>query len=62
MAMPVTDVRVKPRTRSMHRFDIEVEDSHNYLVDGVVVHNSPEVTPEGGPEVLLVDSSRYPSD
>jgi recombination protein RecA len=47
MAMPVTDVRVKPRTRSMHRFDIEVEDSHNYLVDGVVVHNSPEVTPGG---------------
>ncbi len=47
MAMPVTDVRVKPQTRSMHRFDIEVEDSHNYLVDGVMVHNSPEVTPGG---------------
>ncbi len=47
MAMPVTDVRVKPKTRSMHRFDIEVEDSHNYLVDGVMVHNSPEVTPGG---------------
>jgi recombination protein RecA len=47
MAMPVTNVRVKPKTRSMHRFDIEVEDSHNYLVDGVVVHNSPEVTPGG---------------
>jgi len=42
VAMPVTDIRVKPKTRSMHRFDIEVEDSHNYLVDGVVVHNSPE--------------------
>jgi recombination protein RecA len=47
VAMPVTDVRVKPKTRSMHRFDIEVEDSHNYLVDGVVVHNSPEITPGG---------------
>ncbi|MGD0055203.1 MAG: recombinase RecA [Acidimicrobiales bacterium] len=45
--MPVTDVRVKPKTRSMNRFDIEVEDSHNYLVDGVMVHNSPEVTPGG---------------
>ena len=42
-----TDIHVKPPTRSMHRFDIEVEDSHNYLVDGVVVHNSPEVTPGG---------------
>jgi recombination protein RecA len=47
MAMPVTDVRVKPKTRSMHRFDIEVEGSHNYFVDGVMVHNSPEVTPGG---------------
>jgi recombination protein RecA len=47
VALPVTDIHVKPPTRSMHRFDIEVEDSHNYLVDGVVVHNSPEVTPGG---------------
>jgi recombination protein RecA len=45
--MPVTDVRVKPKTRSMNRFDIEVEGSHNYFVDGVMVHNSPEVTPGG---------------
>jgi recombination protein RecA len=44
---PVLDVRVKPRTRSMHRFDIEVEDTHNYLADGVVVHNSPETTTGG---------------
>ncbi|HXX91721.1 MAG TPA: recombinase RecA [Acidimicrobiales bacterium] len=47
VAMPITDIHVKPRTRSMRRFDIEVEGSHNYLVDGVVVHNSPEVTPGG---------------
>jgi recombination protein RecA len=47
MPMPVVDIRVKPKTRSMSRFDIEVEDSHNYLVDGVMVHNSPEVTPGG---------------
>jgi recombination protein RecA len=47
MALPVTGIHRKPPTRSMRRFDIEVEDSHNYLVDGVVVHNSPEVTPGG---------------
>jgi recombination protein RecA len=47
VALPITDIHVKPPTRSMRRFDIEVEDSHNYLVDGVVVHNSPEVTPGG---------------
>ncbi|HUM18084.1 MAG TPA: recombinase RecA [Candidatus Nitrosotalea sp.] len=38
---------VKPRTRSMHRYDIEVEGNHTYLVDGVVVHNSPETTTGG---------------
>ena len=30
-----------------HRFDIEVEGTHNYFVDGVMVHNSPETTPGG---------------
>jgi recombination protein RecA len=45
--MPIMSIGVKPPTRSMHRFDIEVEDTHNYLVDGVVVHNSPETTPGG---------------
>jgi recombination protein RecA len=47
MALPVIDVQVKEPGRSMHRYDIEVEGSHNYLVNGVVVHNSPEVTPGG---------------
>jgi len=47
VAMPVLKIEPKPRSRSMHRFDIEVEGSHNYLVDGVVVHNSPETTPGG---------------
>jgi recombination protein RecA len=44
---PITDIYVKPRTRSMNRFDIEVEGSHNYFADGVMVHNSPETTPGG---------------
>jgi recombination protein RecA len=43
----VTAVKVKPKTRSMQRFDIEVEGSHNYLADGVIVHNSPETTTGG---------------
>ncbi|MFN2544784.1 MAG: recombinase RecA [Actinomycetota bacterium] len=47
MPMPVLGIKWKPKTRSMRRFDIEVEGSHNYLVDGVVVHNSPETTPGG---------------
>jgi recombination protein RecA len=47
MALPVTGIDVKSQGRSMHRYDIEVEHSHNYLVDGVVVHNSPETTPGG---------------
>ena len=43
----ILDVRVKPRSRSMNRFDIEVEGNHNYFVDGVMVHNSPETTTGG---------------
>jgi recombination protein RecA len=43
----VLDVHVKPKTRSMNRFDIEVEGNHNYFVDGVMVHNSPETTTGG---------------
>jgi recombination protein RecA len=47
MPLPIVKIAPKPKTRSMHRFDIEVEGSHNYLADGVVVHNSPETTPGG---------------
>jgi recombination protein RecA len=47
MPMPVLAVEPKPPYGSTHRFDIEVEGSHNYLADGVVVHNSPETTPGG---------------
>jgi recombination protein RecA len=38
---------VKPPTRSMRRFDLEVEGHHTYLANGVVVHNSPETTTGG---------------
>jgi recombination protein RecA len=34
-----------PRNRT--RFDLEIEGNHTYLVDHVVVHNSPETTPGG---------------
>jgi recombination protein RecA len=43
----VLDIHIKPPTRSMNRFDLEVEGSHNYFVDGVMVHNSPETTSGG---------------
>lgn len=43
----ITNIYVKPRTRSQYRFDLEVEGNHTYLVDGVVVHNSPETTTGG---------------
>jgi len=43
----ILDVHMKPHTRSMNRFDIEVEGNHNYFVDGVMVHNSPETTTGG---------------
>jgi recombination protein RecA len=47
VAARVLNVQVKPPTRSMRRFDLEVEGLHNYFVDGVMVHNSPETTTGG---------------
>jgi recombination protein RecA len=47
MPLPITKIGGKPPTRSMHRFDIEIDGTHNYFVDGVMVHNSPETTPGG---------------
>jgi len=45
--MPITSIRNVAAGRASHRFDIEVEGNHNYFVDGVMVHNSPETTPGG---------------
>jgi recombination protein RecA len=49
--MPLPILSITPKTltssRSTHRFDIEVDGTHNYFVDGVMVHNSPETTPGG---------------
>jgi recombination protein RecA len=47
LPLPIKSIVRKPPTRDNHRYDIEVEGSHNYFVDGVMVHNSPETTPGG---------------
>jgi recombination protein RecA len=49
MPLPITSIAPKKLTSSQptHRFDLEVEGTHNYFVDGVMVHNSPETTPGG---------------
>jgi recombination protein RecA len=43
----VLDIKRKSNFPIMSRYDLEVEGSHNYLADGVVVHNSPETTTGG---------------
>ncbi len=47
--VPARILEVSPKVgyRIMNRYDIEVEGSHNYLADGVIVHNSPETTTGG---------------
>ncbi len=46
--MPIVDIQAgPPNGRHTHRFDLEIEGTHTYLADGVVVHNSPETTPGG---------------
>src|SRR5208282_1219979 len=46
---PATVLEIKDRIGYpiMNRYDIEVDGSHNYLADGVIVHNSPETTSGG---------------
>ncbi|MGI8945463.1 MAG: recombinase RecA [Thermoleophilaceae bacterium] len=39
--------RKPPTPRKRNRFDLQVEGNHTYLVDHVVVHNSPETQPGG---------------
>jgi recombination protein RecA len=53
----ILDIHVKAPERSMHRFDIEVDGSHNYFADGVMVHNSPETT-TGGKALKFYSSVR----
>jgi recombination protein RecA len=46
---PARVMSIRPRRdfKKMDRYDIEVEGSHNYLADGIMVHNSPETTTGG---------------
>jgi recombination protein RecA len=43
----VLSITPKAGLNIMSRYDIEVEGSHNYLADGILVHNSPETTSGG---------------
>ena len=48
--LPILDIHRKPRPtngKQTYRYDLEVDGTHNYFVDGVMVHNSPETTPGG---------------
>ncbi len=47
LAVPIIRIGEKPRTRGMNRFDIRVRGHHNFLADGIIVHNSPETTTGG---------------
>ena len=43
----VRKYRKPPTPRKRDRFDLQIEGNHTYLVDHVVVHNSPETQPGG---------------
>ena len=47
LSVPVIRISDKPKKRGMNRFDIRVRGHHNFLADGIIVHNSPETTPGG---------------
>jgi recombination protein RecA len=47
LAVPIVRIADKPKKRGMNRFDIRVRGHHNFLADGIIVHNSPETTTGG---------------
>jgi len=49
--------RKPPTPRKQDRFDLQIEGNHTYLVDHVVVHNSPETQP-GGRALKFYSSQR----
>jgi recombination protein RecA len=53
----ILDIGVRRDHQRMDRFDIEIEGSHNYLADGILVHNSPETT-SGGRALKFYSSVR----
>jgi recombination protein RecA len=54
--MPIIKIEVLEET--LNRFDLEIEGNHSYVVDGVVVHNSPETT-SGGRALKFYASMRF---
>jgi len=57
----ILNIHIKPPTKSKVKFDITVEDNHTYVVDGAVVHNSPETTAAGGQGLPFYASLRMRS-
>jgi len=54
----VLDIETVTNKPSMQKFDITVADSHNYFINNVNVHNSPETTP-GGRALKFYSSQRF---
>jgi len=54
---PIIDISNYHKTRSMRKFDMEIPNNGNYVVDGVLVHNSPETT-SGGKALKFYASMR----
>ncbi len=45
--VPIKALEVIRPEHGNHRYDLEIEGSHNYFAGNVMVHNSPETTPGG---------------
>jgi recombination protein RecA len=56
--MKILRIDTRPAARDdNHRYDIEVDGTHNYFADGIMVHNSPETT-SGGRALKFYSSVR----
>jgi recombination protein RecA len=54
----ILEIYDKPPTKSKKKFDITVEGNHSYIIDGAIVHNSPETTAGGGNALPFYASCR----
>lgn len=61
VAMPaeIIEIFIKPPGKKDIKYDLTIEGNHTYVVDGVVVHNSPETTAGGGNALPFYASLRF---
>lgn len=54
----ILDIYIKPEDKCKYKYDLTIEDNATYIVDGAIVHNSPETNAGGGKALEFYASCR----